>query len=421
MVIEVTTSAVSLFPCDRRLQRVIGTQKGYLVQDYSIECGSAEHQMFMALGAGALFFWCLLVPLFLLWKLYSKRAQLNPDVPRWPLTASQAVVHNEERLAVLANVDVQPYLNAACAAAKVQILALGKEHGLPKELAQEVQKPDGTWGVMWCGEPGSGVNEKFEAAQRISKQVKVTAHKYQERTLKAGLRVIQEMKDGELARYSVLYSNCIPSRWWFELVSIVGRFGFSLLIMLPGAVQCMVGATLSGALAVLTASALPYLRMSDNYLQILSYASVMTFFVLRDGMEASRLLEATNIGALQEEDLYQLQSAGSAPAVCLCIAIPILGLLYYVIKAYFLESRHLIWAKEKAFLAFASEAPTAGDRASSNQEANAMSSTDDSMNARALRRELMVMTALREEGHKPEVTTSSEGEREGDSPSSPHR
>eukprot|EP00746_Dinoflagellata_sp_MGD_P035931 gnl/MRDRNA2_/MRDRNA2_186060_c0_seq1.p1 gnl/MRDRNA2_/MRDRNA2_186060_c0~~gnl/MRDRNA2_/MRDRNA2_186060_c0_seq1.p1 ORF type:complete len:264 (-),score=41.98 gnl/MRDRNA2_/MRDRNA2_186060_c0_seq1:113-868(-) len=226
-------------------------------------------------------------------------------------------------------VDVAEYVEAAEAATRAKILALGQEAGLPKENACEVYREDGTRGIIWIStqEMPSHLRKRLHSSGGALKQANF------EQYLKEGLRAMAEREDQSMRDFAGLYSQCIPSAWWFELLVAVLRLGFAVILIMPKGIQEVAGAGLSLIIFGCTAYIRPYRRNSDTLMMVLAYGALAMFFVLHGRPVFQR----------------------SEQCVTFCLSVPLLLLLYYVLKAYVLPSRHKLWSSEAARLGFAEE------------------------------------------------------------------
>lgn len=155
--------------------------------------------------------------------------------------------------------------------------------------------------------------------------------------------------DKELLRYHHLWEKYKPSKWWFEILNVVGRMGYGFLVLFPRELDrgrmissCKAGALLSAVLVALTAYLKPYRRNTENLMLLFCNAAVLIFFGIQDGAEFYFEEHGTTWSWQRVSKYHTRISYG---IIACCLTGPLL-LVAFLASAYVLPSRHIVWAEK---------------------------------------------------------------------------
>jgi len=188
---------------------------------------------------------------------------------------------------------------------------------------------------------GSGYRPSEKEVEKLRELADVSTRPVSSRKLlKQGLRALAERHDPSLKAYYTLYRYYFPDRWYYEIISIFGRVGYAIVLILPAAWQGLTGLILS-SLLLLSCLLMPFRRDSDTHMAAACYTAMVGLF----GVQCA----SRRVGAVKNDPMLR---SGFGLA---CMSIPCVAIVYYLLKAYVLPSRRRIRLAEAADHVFEEE------------------------------------------------------------------
>ena len=297
----------------------------WLKADYSINCSSNEHKVFMLIAGIMALLYPLGIPLQYIWELYKTKGDINPGVGQNRMVNTKVVkykitIDNESTtvgyIVGTANgdrggedgetfkipMDENDFIVATLEEISEAIIKIkSKKRSLEEELAMNVGTQD----------------DLTDALSRIQAEV-ITLDEEEAMKCAIFLRDLREAKNRKMKRLRFLYVNYEPSCWWFEIFETLRRLTLTagISFLNPGtASQILFSILLSlGAMRVYA----EYKPFIDPKLDRLSEAMAwQTFFMMLASLAVKVNLDGENLDDKMWFDVMLIVINFSGPAVLL--------------------------------------------------------------------------------------------------------